>query len=702
VSVVVCAYTERRWSDIVRAVASVAAQTCPADELLLVIDHNEELAKRAANELPGVTVVPNAHARGLSGARNTGIELAAGEVIAFLDDDAEARPDWLERLLAPYRDPSVAAVGGTARPHWPTDDGRPAILPARDSMAPGELDWVVGCSYAGQPTRLAEVRNLMGCNMSFRREVFTRVGGFSDGIGRIGSTPLGCEETELCIRLRQQMPDVRIVFEPAAEVTHRVTEARTNWRYLLRRCWAEGLSKAAIARTIGRDDALSTERAYLTRVLPAAVARQLAFAGPGSGVLAGPLAIAAAVLFTASGYLWGLRPLSHRDGFRPGPIAVAELDLSASPKDKLPVGLADGRAYRGAQVLVRHGRRTIGLARRPVLDGEVDLSGLAVPVIANTNRDRETERQPLVSVVIPTIRPEGLTRCVKSLLDTGYPNLEILAVDNRPGRADPGLVRALTADRRVRYLHEPRPGVSNARNIGLAAARGEYVALIDDDMVVDRWWLHNLVAELADDRVDCATSLVLPARLDTPAQRVFEQLKGFGQGTRRRVFGPGLDTGHAFAPGQFGPASASMWRRPALQRIGGFEPLLGVGSPARGGEDLYALLQLTRTGGTVVYTPDAVAWHEHRAELADLRHQLRGYGCGLSAMILLHLWRHPGELLTVARAMPGRLSLLARRGRTHGDTVPWLLRVEEFRGVLRGPLALLRSARLATRTGVPR
>ena len=311
VSVVVCAYTERRWDDVVRAVASVAAQTRPADELLLVIDHNEALAKRAAVELAGVTVVPNAHARGLSGARNTGIELAHGDVIAFLDDDAAARPDWLERLLAPYRDPSVAAVGGSASPRWPAATSRPATLPARDGLAAGELDWVVGCSYAGQPSRQAEVRNLMGCNMSFRREVFAWIGGFSDGIGRIGSTPLGCEETELCIRLRQRVGQARIVFEPAAQVTHRVGEPRTGWRYLLRRCWAEGLSKAAIAGTVGRDDALSTERAYLTRVLPAAMARQVRAGAP-----AGALAIAAAVLGTASGYLWGASSYAARSAWQ--------------------------------------------------------------------------------------------------------------------------------------------------------------------------------------------------------------------------------------------------------------------------------------------------------------------------------------------------------------------------------------------------
>jgi GT2 family glycosyltransferase len=389
---------------------------------------------------------------------------------------------------------------------------------------------------------------------------------------------------------------------------------------------------------------------------------------------------------------------------------VAEVDLQNRP-DELRVGRADGREYRRAQVLLRTGRRTVGMARLPVRDGVVDLTAITIPAfaIATWNPKPRAEQQPLVSAVIPTIRPQVLLRCVQSLLDTGYPNLEVLAVDNRPSRAAADVVESLTADHRVRYLHEPRPGISYARNTGLAAARGEYVALADDDMKVDRWWLHNLVAELADGRIDCATSLVLPARLDTPAERAFEQIKGFGQGTLRRVYGPELgldDPAYAFAPGRFGPASASLWRRSALLGIGGFEPLLGVGSPSRGGEDLYALLRLARAGGTVVYTPHAVVWHQHRTEWNDLRHQLRGYGTGLSAMILLHLWRQPADLTLVARAMPGRLGQLARRGRTRGaaphDAVSSHLLVQELRGIACGPLALLRSARLAIRTQVPR
>lgn len=273
VGVVICAYTERRWQHVRSAVASVLDQTSRASEVVLVVDHNPALAVRARAELAEhgqhVVVVENRRTRGLSGARNTGVEAVHSDVVAFLDDDASARPDWLSCLVAAYRHPRVSAVGGPARPVWP-GTGPPGQLPP-------ELHWVVGCSFTGQHTggTASEVRNLMGCNMSFRRAVFDRIGGFAEDLGRVTDVPLGCEETELCIRLRQRIAGSRVLFEPRAVVDHQVSPDRTTWSYLRRRSWAEGLSKAVVARSLGASDGLAAERAYTRRVLPAAVRREV-------------------------------------------------------------------------------------------------------------------------------------------------------------------------------------------------------------------------------------------------------------------------------------------------------------------------------------------------------------------------------------------------------------------------------------------
>jgi glucosyl-dolichyl phosphate glucuronosyltransferase len=266
VSVVVAAHTMDRWDDVVAGMDALAHQTVPPLETILVVDHNDRLLGRARDRFPDVRVLDNLRTGGASGARNTGIAEAKGSVIAFVDDDARPEPDWIEQLLAAYDDEYVMAVGGVAVPVWP---GR------RPDHLPPELDWIVGCTYQGQPTVRTDVRNLWGCNMSVRREAFDLVGTFDEQVGRIGLIPLGAEETELCIRIRQRIPGARVVFEPAAVVHHRVTEARCQWSYLVSRSHAEGISKAAMSRLVGTTAGTSDERTYATRVLPRAVLREL-------------------------------------------------------------------------------------------------------------------------------------------------------------------------------------------------------------------------------------------------------------------------------------------------------------------------------------------------------------------------------------------------------------------------------------------
>lgn len=302
VSVVICVYTEDRWEDILAAVASVRTQSYPALETLLVVDHNPALLDRLAKEYKEaeeVRVFANAGPRGLSAGRNTGIAAAHGEVIAFLDDDAVAERDWLRHFAAAYADPLVMAVGGRTVPIWAS--GR------RPAWFPEEFDWVVGCTYRGIPAGLVRVRNVLGGNASFRRSAFDAAGGFATGIGRDGDKrPLGCEETELCIRLSRARPDAVLLIDDRAVIHHRVPEAREHFGYFRTRAYAEGLSKALVARSVGADKGLESERRYATRVLPSGVVRGLrdaALARPGGVGRAG--AIVAGVLTAAGGYVVG-------------------------------------------------------------------------------------------------------------------------------------------------------------------------------------------------------------------------------------------------------------------------------------------------------------------------------------------------------------------------------------------------------------
>jgi GT2 family glycosyltransferase len=300
-SVVVCTYDEKRRPLLERALEALEHQEQPPAAVIVVVDHNPRLFSPLRADHPQLTVVPNDRKRGLSGARNCGLGLTVTPVVAFLDDDAVPEPDWVGRLALAYQagdSQRVLGVGGAIVPSWAV--GRPWWFPA-------EFDWVVGCTYKGAPTDPAPVRNMLGANMSFRTEELRRIGGFRDGIGRIGTVPLGCEETEACIRMVRQCPGSQIRFEPTARVHHYVPAERGTWRYLVRRCWAEGLSKAYVTALAGRSAALADERQYATRTLPRAVAQS--FGESLRHRRAAPLSRAAAVMagltVTTAGYVAG-------------------------------------------------------------------------------------------------------------------------------------------------------------------------------------------------------------------------------------------------------------------------------------------------------------------------------------------------------------------------------------------------------------
>ncbi len=299
VSVVVRTYTEERWHYLVDALESVQRQATPPRELVVVVDHNPDLLAKTQERFPDALVVENTEPRGSSGAWNSGIMASSGEVIAFLDDDAIAAPDWLERLWGAYGEDSVMGVGGSIHPVWET--------PSPPRWFPGEFLWVIGCTYRGLPETTAPVRNLIGCNMSFRRKVFEEIGGFRKGMGHVGGRPIGDDETELCIRIAHRWPDGVLLHHPPAHVYHKVPASRARWRYLYSRCQLEGRSKALMSSLVGTRDGLSAERAYVFRTLPRGVLRGLfdTLRGDWAG-LTRAWAIVSALAVTGASYSLGV------------------------------------------------------------------------------------------------------------------------------------------------------------------------------------------------------------------------------------------------------------------------------------------------------------------------------------------------------------------------------------------------------------
>lgn len=304
ISVVICTYTQERWDNLVAAVASAQHQTLPPCEIIVVVDHNTPLLERVRKAMPGVVLIENDAVPGGNGSRNVGVAAAKGALVAFLDDDACADADWLAELAAGFSTPEVLVVGGMAEPVWA--HGRPDWFPE-------EFDWVVGCSYRGMPQAAAPVRNVFSCNMAIRRWVWEEIGGFrqGQGFGRVGERPLGDEETEFCIRVRQRWPGSVLLYRPAAKVYHYVSPRRARRRYFRNRCYLEGRSKAMLARIVGAHDALSAERAYTLKTLPQGIIRGIADAISRREIsgLARAGAIVAGLIATTAGYIIGAASL---------------------------------------------------------------------------------------------------------------------------------------------------------------------------------------------------------------------------------------------------------------------------------------------------------------------------------------------------------------------------------------------------------
>jgi glycosyltransferase involved in cell wall biosynthesis len=250
----------KRLQDTIDAIDSILKQTYSNIEIIVAVDHNKELMKILKQKFPEkVLFAFNSTARGLSETRNEGVRKSTGDIIAFIDDDAIADKRWIESLVSNYTDSNVLGVGGKLIPLWKKK---------RPIWFPEELDWIVGCTYKGHPEVKVEVRNVIGCNMSFRREVFSRIGYFNSKIGRLDNIPLTTgEDTEYCIRLRTTFPNGNILFDPYATAYHKVDEKRESIKYVLKRSYGEGITKSIINKSTDKGKILKTENTYLMHLL---------------------------------------------------------------------------------------------------------------------------------------------------------------------------------------------------------------------------------------------------------------------------------------------------------------------------------------------------------------------------------------------------------------------------------------------------
>jgi GT2 family glycosyltransferase len=315
-----------------------------------------------------------------------------------------------------------------------------------------------------------------------------------------------------------------------------------------------------------------------------------------------------------------------------------------------------------------------------------------------------------ISIVICSRdRTRGLADCLAAVQQSGYAPLEILVVDNAPADGQTrDLVGALARDdNRIRYSCEPRPGLSMARNRGLAEASYDLVGFTDDDALADSGWPAALAAGLvADPGTVCVTGFVATGALDTSSERYFDARYSWGEVSEPRRYDlaahrqPGRL--YPFRAGIFGTGANFAVRRDAVLAAGGFDPLLGAGAPGRGGEDLDMFLRLILAGGRISYLPSAFVWHRHRSDRRALGEQTYSYGHGLGAYLAKHLSdrRLRSALARHGLAELGTLAGRMRRATRDSQFGPGggRLALTEARGVAAGLMSYRRAARV---TGCP-
>jgi hypothetical protein len=314
---------------------------------------------------------------------------------------------------------------------------------------------------------------------------------------------------------------------------------------------------------------------------------------------------------------------------------------------------------------------------------------------------------PEVTVVVCTRdQPEGLAKCLQSLQEQSYPRTSILVVDNAPTTGDThDVVNKSVGPYPTRYVLEPAPGLSNARNRSLAESQTDLVAWIDDDETADPHWICELVRGftlLPEATFVCG--VMIPGELDTPAQLWFEEYGGHskGRGFAPATFSPA--SSHVQSPffplPPFGTGGNMAMRRSSPQAVRKFNVALGAGTLSKGAEDTKAFTDVLLAGGTVQYQPTAVTRHFHRRELAAFERQLHGYGVGLSAFYASLVLEKPARLIPLARMLPTALTELTRTDGERlggiGPHFPQQALKAHRRGMISGPLSYARAV-LASR-----
>lgn len=702
---------------------------------------------------------------GLDRARTRGAAAAAGEVVAFTDDDARVHPGWAAALLRVFSaSADVWAVAGLVVPAV-LDTEAQVLFERQGGFGRGHerrwyhRDLTDPDDLAGR--FLGAGRFGTGANMAFRRSELLRIGGFDPALD-VGTPSGGGGDLNAMFEVLHH--GGVLVYEPAAVVAHR---HRPTLDELRRQIAGNGGMVAHLSSSVGADQRLLPDALRLGRWYVGWFARRLARSAaipgelPADHVLAeirSHVGAATGRSLRAGRAEWGEPPFTRPTVARGGPPVAGEAVVCIDLADELPPaipthGFARTRVHvsvAGAHI----GRVAVGTGGRdlpraqlldeiaahiasalvadagPTAEGAVAGAVPAQPAelvdrvgdhrcrtdrvaseavrasLPSVGAEPERLAASVVSVVIATLdRPDDLRACLETVTrqQTRH-HVEVIVVDNDPAAAV--VAPVLRSFPGVRLVEEPRRGLSYARNAGVRAATGSIIATTDDDVLVPPGWIERLVAPFVRDDVMAVCGNVLPAELGTPSQIAFEDLRMLGKGDVAREIGPrefAASLMRAVPTWELGATANAAFRRAVFDdpAMGWFDTALGAGTPSGCSEDSYLIYRIVRAGHTALYEPSCWVSHRHRRTDDALRGQLRAYYRGAVAHQLATV-RHDRDLRGALHI--GRI--VAHESRR--TLVSLLrrrpdagLRAVQLRGVIEGPWAYRRSVRLQRRTADP-
>ena len=752
ISIVVC--THDRTETLSKCLDSLLQLQYPKYEIILVDNapSTHATAKLVQGDYGGVERLRYVRENqpGLSRARNCGVRAAKGEIIAFTDDDVVVDKYWLLELVRCFRASNVVCVTGL-------------VLPLEQETLAQYTFEKYGGLGKGFSKKTFDASNVhthlyragrlgAGANMAFTSSFLYSIGGFDPALGA-GSPTRSAEET--AVFLQVLLHNYSLVYTPSAMVHHL---HRREYRALCMQVYNYGVGFTAyLIKGIQENPWLLS--GLLSNILASLFAGVFAQSRLEEKRVSHSLQMLTrfgreGMIYGIFAYLHSQWSVSHRDTLPSSiqrvqsvseidykPVRVTEIELGQPLFPLSTLHEKTGYRYQKLRCLVRLHGQPLGCVEFRTDENEIQTSevahhiwrmlgteinqhleqdglagitalaecGLPPSVFAQCMEecDKFLVEAPFVSIIVATHdRLESLQACIASLLSINYPHYEILIVDNASSTtATSDFVRQNYA-KRVRYLREERPGASWARNRGIKAARGEFIAFVDDDVVVDRQWLVELVKAFSSvEHVGCVTSLVLPMELESSAQEWFEEYGGFNKGFTRQIFDMKLyhpkTPLHPYTAGRFGTGAGVAFRASFLHEVGGFDPALGPGSIAQGGEDLALFFQVMQRGYRLVYEPTSLLYHLHRRDYADLRKQIYCYGVGLTAYLTQILVHNPLLLLDFLFRVPFGVFFAfnahSTRNSKKSKMYPPELTMLERKGMLYGPIAYLRSRSIATK-----